>query len=80
MGGCSLSSVDLRTNSFTQINSASELVLTELVLENFFAAYEPEELCALLSAFVFSEKTLVVPKVTPRLETVSRHNNSVTHT
>ena len=64
--------VELKGRVACEINSASELVLTELVLENFFAAYEPEEICALLSAFVFQEKTMVEPKVTPRLEAVSQ--------
>lgn len=51
-----------------QVNSANELVLTELILENFLAEYEPEEIVALLSCFVFQEKTDVVPNITQRLE------------
>jgi len=31
------------------------------------AAYEPEEVVALLSAFLFQEKTEVEPELTPRL-------------
>lgn len=54
-------------NTF-KINSTSELVLTELVLENVLAEYEPEEIVALLSAFVFGEKTDVIPTITPKLE------------
>jgi antiviral helicase SKI2 len=46
----------------------NELVLTELILENALAAYEPEEVVALLSAFVFQEKTEVEPMFPPRLE------------
>jgi antiviral helicase SKI2 len=46
----------------------NELVLTELILENTLAAYEPEEVVALLSAFVFQEKTEVQPMFPPRLE------------
>jgi superfamily II RNA helicase len=46
----------------------NELVLTELILENTLAAYEPEEVVALLSAFVFQEKTEVEPMFPPRLE------------
>jgi antiviral helicase SKI2 len=45
----------------------NELVLTELVLDNTFATYEPEEVVALLSSFVFQEKTEVEPVFTPRL-------------
>ena len=55
------------TDSF-QIHSADELVLTELVLENVLAEYEPEEIVALLSAFVFQEKTDVEPTLTANLE------------
>jgi antiviral helicase SKI2 len=46
----------------------NELVLTELVLDNTFATYEPEEVVALLSSFVFQEKTEVEPVFTPKLE------------
>jgi antiviral helicase SKI2 len=46
----------------------NELVLTELILENTLAIYEPEEVVALLSAFVFQEKTDVEPLFPPRLE------------
>ena len=53
---------------FSQINSASELILTELILENTLAAYEPEEVVALLSCFVFQEKTEVEPVIPPKLE------------
>ncbi len=51
-----------------KIHSADELVLTELVLENVLAEYEPEEIVALLSAFVFQEKTDVQPTLTASLE------------
>ena len=47
-----------------QINSVNELALTELILENTLANYEPEEVVALLSGFVFQEKAdaeLVIP-------------------
>ncbi|KAK4055538.1 Antiviral helicase ski2 [Microbotryomycetes sp. JL201] len=55
-----------------EINSANELVLTELILDNFFATYEPEEIVALLSAFIFQEKTDNEPLLTPKLEEASR--------
>lgn len=54
--------------TFRQINSANELVLTELILENTLAGYEPEEVVALLSCFVFQENTDVEPIIPPRLE------------
>lgn len=43
------------------------MVLTELILENVLASYEPEEIVALLSAFVFQEKTDVVATLTGSL-------------
>jgi antiviral helicase SKI2 len=43
-------------------------VLTELILENALARYEPEEVVALLSCFVFQEKTDVEPVLSSKLE------------
>lgn len=43
-------------------------MLTELILENTLGGYEPEEVVALLSCFVFQEKTDAEPTLTPRLE------------
>ncbi|KAL8278507.1 hypothetical protein RQP46_009197 [Phenoliferia psychrophenolica] len=62
------STVLLKGRVACEINSANELVLTELILENTFAAYEPEEVVALLSCFIFQEKTDVEPLLTPKLE------------
>lgn len=42
--------------------------MTELIMENILADYEPAEIAALLSAFVFQEKTDVKPSLTPSLE------------
>lgn len=50
-------SIELTKSHRVQINSTSELILTELILENTLASYTPEETVALLSAFVFQEKT-----------------------
>lgn len=44
------------------------MVLTELILENVLAEFEPEEIVALLSAFVFQEKTDVDPALTTNLQ------------
>ncbi|TFK26711.1 translation repressor [Coprinopsis marcescibilis] len=62
------STVLLKGRVACEINSASELILTELILENSFASYEPEEVVALLSCFVFQEKTEVEPLIPPKLE------------
>lgn len=43
-------------------------MLTELILENALAGYEPEEIVALLSAFVFQEKTDIEPVIPKKLE------------
>lgn len=62
------SRVELKGKVACEIHSADELVLTELILENVLADFEPEEIVALLSAFVFQEKTDVDPALTTRLE------------
>lgn len=62
------STVQLKGRVACEINSAHELVLTELILENFLADYEPEEIVALLSCFVFHEKTDVEPTMSPKLQ------------
>ncbi|OAX42662.1 ATP-dependent RNA helicase [Rhizopogon vinicolor AM-OR11-026] len=62
------STIQLKGRVACEINSANELVLTELILENTLANYEPEEVVALLSCFVFQEKTEVEPVVPTKLE------------
>ncbi|KAG5639554.1 hypothetical protein H0H81_012225 [Sphagnurus paluster] len=62
------STVLLKGRVACEINSANELVLTELILENTLAGYEPEEVVALLSCFVFQEKTEIEPVIAPKLE------------
>src|ERR1700737_360944 len=54
--------------TLTQINSVNELILTELILDNTLGEFEPEEIVALLSAFVFEEKSDTEPQISPRLE------------
>ncbi|OBA19905.1 antiviral helicase [Metschnikowia bicuspidata var. bicuspidata NRRL YB-4993] len=53
-----------------EINSGWELVLTELILDNFLGDFEPEEIVALLSCFVYEgrSKDEEDPPLTPRLE------------
>ena len=53
-----------------QINTADEVLVTELILEGVFNALEPDELVALLSAFVFEERTENDPALTDRLKQV----------
>jgi antiviral helicase SKI2 len=61
--------VQIKGRVACEINTADELLLTELILDNFFADYEPAEIVALLSCFVFQEKSQSEPILTPRLET-----------
>ncbi|CUM67469.1 uncharacterized protein PRCAT00005165001 [Priceomyces carsonii] len=53
-----------------EINSGWELVITELVLDNFLGDFEPEEIVALLSCFVYEGKTNEEEDqpISPRLE------------
>ncbi|QRV83455.1 antiviral helicase SKI2 [Ceratobasidium sp. AG-Ba] len=51
-----------------EVNSVNELILTELILDNMLAAYEPEEVVALLSCFLFQDKTEIEPVIPPKLE------------
>lgn len=60
-------SVLLKGRVACEINSVNELVLTELILNNVLAAYTPEEVVALLSPFVFQEKSETVPELNERL-------------
>ncbi|KAK4238416.1 NUC185 domain-containing protein [Achaetomium macrosporum] len=62
------SRIQLKGKVACEIHSSDELVLTELILENVLADYEPAEIAALLSAFVFQEKTESVPRLTANLE------------
>lgn len=78
------SRVELKGKVACEVHTADELVLTELVLENVLADYEPEEIVALLSAFVFQEKTDVEPTLTANLERgrdkiieISEHVNQI---
>ncbi|KAK3065687.1 hypothetical protein LTS18_002525, partial [Coniosporium uncinatum] len=62
------SRVELKGKVACEIHTADELVLTELILENVLADFEPEEIVALLSSFVFQEKTDTEPVLTASLE------------
>lgn len=61
--------VSLKGRVACEINSGYELVLTELILDNFLGDFEPEEIVALLSVFVYEGNTREdePPIVTPRL-------------
>ncbi|TPX41563.1 hypothetical protein SeMB42_g05518 [Synchytrium endobioticum] len=59
--------VQLKGRVACEINTANELILTELILDNTFAEYEPAEVVALLSALVFQDKSDVQPKLGDKL-------------
>lgn len=60
--------IQLKGKVACEIHSGDELVLTELILDNVLAEYEPAEIAALLSCFVFQEKTESTPMLTAKLE------------
>ncbi|KIW77049.1 hypothetical protein Z517_09495 [Fonsecaea pedrosoi CBS 271.37] len=62
------SRVQLKGKVACEIHSGDELVITELILENVLASFEPEEIVALLSSFVFQEKTESEPQLNGNLE------------
>lgn len=64
-------SVLLKGRVACEINSANELILTELILDNTLTNFTPEETVALLSIFIFQEKTELIPELTPKLAEVS---------
>lgn len=60
--------IQLKGKVACEVHSGDELVLTELILDNVLADFEPAEIAALLSAFVFQEKTQSEPALTGSLE------------
>ncbi|RUS21214.1 antiviral helicase, partial [Endogone sp. FLAS-F59071] len=59
--------VQLKGRVACEISSADELILTELILDNILGDFEPAEIVALLSCFVFQEKNAGEPNLTPKL-------------
>ncbi|KAL8354670.1 hypothetical protein RB601_004193 [Gaeumannomyces tritici] len=62
------SRIQLKGKVACEIHSGDELVLTELILDNVLAEYEPAEIAALLSCFVFQEKTESEAQLPARLQ------------
>jgi antiviral helicase SKI2 len=60
--------IQLKGKVACEVHSGDELVLTELILDNVLADFEPAEIAALLSSFVFQEKTDTEPTLTGNLE------------
>ncbi|KAJ1984889.1 Antiviral helicase ski2 [Dimargaris verticillata] len=60
--------VQLKGRVACEINTADELVLTELILENILADFAPPEIAAMLSCFIFQERCPSEPYLVPALE------------
>ncbi|KAJ1981036.1 Antiviral helicase ski2 [Dimargaris xerosporica] len=60
--------VQLKGRVACEVNTADELVLTELILENVLADFEPPEIAAMLSCFIFQERCPSEPYLVPALE------------
>ncbi|GMM34329.1 SKI complex RNA helicase subunit [Saccharomycopsis crataegensis] len=64
--------VQLKGRVACEVNSGWELIVTELVLDNFLGEFEPEEIVALLSCFIYegrgNNSEEEEPFLTPRLE------------
>ncbi|ELU06394.1 hypothetical protein CAPTEDRAFT_155216 [Capitella teleta] len=68
MGYCNASDViELKGRVACEIDSADEILLTELLFNGVFNDLKAEEMCALLSCFVFQEKASAMPKLTEAL-------------
>ncbi|TFK24097.1 antiviral helicase [Coprinopsis marcescibilis] len=59
--------VDVKGRVACEISSGDELLLTELIFNGAFNALNPEQCAALLSCFVFSEKSEQTTKLTEEL-------------
>lgn len=60
--------VELKGRVACEISSGDELLLTELILNGTFTDLTPEQCAALLSCFVFDEKTKESPSLRPELK------------
>jgi antiviral helicase SKI2 len=59
--------VQMKGRVACEMNSGEELICTECLFENQLDELEPEEVVALMSAFVFQHKNISEPSLTPRL-------------
>ncbi|VEL23774.1 unnamed protein product [Protopolystoma xenopodis] len=59
--------VELKGRVACEITSADELVLTELLFDGVFNRLTPAQVAALLSCFVFDERTSEMPQLMPQL-------------
>ncbi|KAG5184770.1 DEAD/DEAH box RNA helicase, partial [Tribonema minus] len=60
--------VQLKGRVACEVNTADELVVTEMVFENVLQHLDPPEIAGILSALVFQERSDNQPPLTPRLQ------------
>uniref|UniRef100_A0A7S1PGH6 RNA helicase n=1 Tax=Percolomonas cosmopolitus TaxID=63605 RepID=A0A7S1PGH6_9EUKA len=60
--------VQLKGRVACELNSCDELVVTEMIFENFFTPFSPEECVAVLSCLICKQKDEDAPKIPERLE------------
>ena len=61
-------SITVKGHVASQIRSANELILADLIIREVLVEYEPVELAAILSVFHFRDKTSVTPDLTHRVQ------------
>ncbi|KAK9471583.1 rRNA-processing arch domain-containing protein [Dipodascopsis tothii] len=60
--------IELKGRVACEISSGDELMLTEMIFNGEFNDLTPEQIAAVLSCFVFQEKSLETPKLKPELQ------------
>ncbi|XP_038074593.1 exosome RNA helicase MTR4-like [Patiria miniata] len=59
--------IEMKGRVACEISSADELLLTELIFNGVFNSLKPEQIVALLSCFVFEEKSKETPRLSEQL-------------
>ena len=59
--------IEIKGRVACEISAADELLLTELIFNGVFNSLTPAQCCALLSSFVFDEKSKSIPKLSEEL-------------
>jgi antiviral helicase SKI2 len=65
--------VQLKGRVACEVNSCDELIVTEMIFENFFTALTAEECCSVLSCLLCQDKTEEQPTLTERLITAKEN-------
>ncbi|RCK65514.1 ATP-dependent RNA helicase DOB1 [Candida viswanathii] len=59
--------VELKGRVAAEISTGDELMITELLFSGFFNELTPQQICGLLSCFIFQERAKELPKLKPEL-------------